>query len=252
MDCNNKTVKQRIVPFVISSLLPLAVILIGILQLFSGEIFTLCFAINYVIIPICLILLMLIVNFSKSRMWIKIVLNITITIIFAIIFLVIFSLGHFERLVYYKNTDVAENYNDISDNMPTLSEIGQPENIEYYDYFSIGMIFFDIYSDTLICEYSEADYINQKNQLEEKYIFQTYPMTADEYSCPPEIEIDGYTFRALSIEEYEMYYPKGITFIATNDQTNEIVYLSFYDDDLDYIVSLEDFIYNECGWKHIR
>lgn len=40
--------------------------------------------------------------------------------------------------------------------------------------------------------------------------------------------------------------------IATNDATREIVYLFFFDDDLDYIEDLDEFIRNDCGWKHIR
>ncbi len=252
MNSDNKAVKQRVIPLVISSLLPLAVITLGALQLIRGSIFTISFALIWLIFPLLLLLLTFIVNLSKIKTWIKIVLNIVLSIIFIFAFLTILTLGYFERLRCYDNSDIAKHYTDISDTMPTLSEIGNPRNCEYYDYFSIGYIFFDTYTDTLICEYDEADYITEKNKLEEKYVFQSEPMTADEYSCDPEITIDGYTFKALSIEEYDMFYPKEFTFVATNDETNEIVYMHFYDIELDYIESLEEFIYNDCGWKHIR
>ena len=75
-------------------------------------------------------------------------------------------------------------------------------------------------------------------------------MSAHGFDCDPTVELDGYFFRTLSIEEFN--YPKRLMFVATNDETNEIVYLSFYDDDLDYIVSLGDFLSDDCGWKHIR
>jgi hypothetical protein len=63
-------------------------------------------------------------------------------------------------------------------------------------------------------------------------------------------ENDQIDHHYTQIEEFN--YPKRLMFVATNDETNEIVYLSFYDDDLDYIVSLGDFLIDDCGWKHIR
>ena len=65
---------------------------------------------------------------------------------------------------------------------------------------------------------------------------------------------DSVTHGALSVEDerYGYSYPKKMGFVGTNDQTCEIVYLSFADDDLDYIESLSDFISNSCGFKHIR
>jgi hypothetical protein len=75
-------------------------------------------------------------------------------------------------------------------------------------------------------------------------------MPASGYECEPVVELDGYTFRTLSLEDFN--YPKRLMFVATNDDTKQIVYLSFYDDDLDYIVSLEEFLMDDCGWKHIR
>ena len=65
-------------------------------------------------------------------------------------------------------------------------------------------------------------------------------------------DIDGYSFRMLSTDEYDMNYPKDVALIATNDETKEIVYLSFHDQDIDYIDSMDKFILDDCGWKHIR
>ena len=77
-------------------------------------------------------------------------------------------------------------------------------------------------------------------------------MNARGYACEPTAEINGYLFRALSIDEYELNYPKNMVLIATNADENEIVYMNFCDDDLDYIEVLDEFINDECGWKHIR
>lgn len=99
----------------------------------------------------------------------------------------------------------------------------------------------------LICAYDEDTYSQQKALLEEKYVFQT-----DAVKGEATAEVDGYYFRMLSKNEYEMNYPKEVVLIATNDETNEIVYMSFYDDDLDYIDSLDEFILEDCGWQYIR
>lgn len=79
-------------------------------------------------------------------------------------------------------------------------------------------------------------------------------MIAYEYPCEPFAEIHGYSFRVLDISDTygtEIRYPAKMIFIATNDQSNSISYTAFYDDDIDYIESLEAFLLSDCGWKHI-
>lgn len=86
-------------------------------------------------------------------------------------------------------------------------------------------------------------------------MFQTQPMVIRDHTCAPTAELDGYEFRVLSIErayEGEFFYPKCLYLVATNDETCEIVYLNYYDGDLDCIEDLSDFICDDCGWKHIR
>ena len=134
--------------------------------------------------------------------------------------------------------------------MPSLSEVGQATHMAYYDYFSQQMGIFTCDADHLICQYDTEEYIAQKARLDEKYAFQINVMSESGYDCEPAVELDGYHFRTLSIEDF--MYPKRLMFVATNDETKEIIYLSFYDDDLDYIISLEEFLLDDCGWKHIR
>ena len=242
----------NVLVFCISCLIPILVIVFGIIKLCSGIVFNFTIALSCVIIPVVSILLFALIDFSKIRNWLKIVFDVLVNIIFVFLVIVITLIGSTEKIVCYENQLVSKNYTDLSDIMPKLSEIGKPEKIQYYDYEGVGFIFFDRNSDTLICQYNDEDYINQKKYIEETYVFQTEPMTAFEHSCPAELEIDGYYFKVLSIEEYDMFYPKELTFIATNDETNEIVYMSYFDDDLDYLDSLEGFINTDLGWKHIR
>ena len=243
--------KANMKAFVISCLLPILVIVLGIIRVCKGTIFNKTIVLSCVIIPVFVILLFLLINFSKFRNTVKIVLDTLINIFLVWCVIGITFIGTTEKIVCYENQLVSQNYTDLSVNMPKLTEIGKPKKIQYYDYSGVGVIF-DWYSDTLICQYDDADYIIQKKYIEDNYVFQTEPMTAFEYSCPPEVEIDGYYFRSLSIEEYDMYYPKQVSFIAINDETKEIVYMSMRDDDRDYITSLEEFINTDCGWKYIR
>lgn len=184
--------------------------------------------------------------------------TVLILVVFMISFFVGSVSGSYEMLSCYENDDVQEHYAEVEaqfELMPSLTEIGHPDGVEYYDYFSSAFGIFTCDSDVLICRYDDANYAEQKSLLDDRYVFQTEWMTAYEYDCEPAVEIDGYQFRTLSVEEvYEkgIYYPKRLIFIATNDTKNELVYIAFYNDDLDYIESLGDFINVDCGWRHIR
>ena len=85
-----------------------------------------------------------------------------------------------------------------------------------------------------------------------EYVFQTETITENESNCEPSAQVDGFEFRILSIEEYDLYYPKQVILIGYSDDDYEIVYASYCDWDLDYISSLQNFIISECGWKYIR
>ena len=137
--------------------------------------------------------------------------------------------------------------------MPDVGDMGTPENVEY-DYFYAQGSIFSWSSEVLICEYSPQDYQEQVSRLEEQFVFQQEQVSAHEYSLEPEVSVQGYNFRLLSFEDktYRLDYPKYMVFVGTNDETCEIVWMYCEDPDLDYIVSLEEHILIECGWKYIR
>lgn len=141
--------------------------------------------------------------------------------------------------------------------------MGAPQKTESYRYVWFGYILLMRETNTLICEYSEADYEIEKTRLEEHYVFQTGPMqndfppsdSPDQQFCEPIAEIDGYVFRMLSIEgeyDYEISYPERLMFVGTNDTTREIVYLATYDFECNSIEALDEYILEVCGWKYIR
>ncbi|MBQ9993541.1 MAG: hypothetical protein IJP17_02400 [Clostridia bacterium] len=253
MNAAARITKSRIIAFTILSIIPVAAVVLGVILLTHDFLINRSFVLGFIIIPVCEILLLALVSFSGKRRLVKVISAGLILVLFTLAFLAVNAMGKFEQLSRYENEDVKSHYVE-NDNipMPSLSDIAQPIEMHLYDYFSQFTIFFSCDVDILICKYDEDAYESQKALLDESYVFQSNSMNARGYACEPTAEINGYLFRALSIDEYELNYPKNIVLIATNDDENEIVYMNFCDDDLDYIEVLDEFINDECGWKHIR
>lgn len=248
----------RLIPFLCLSLLPLFMTALGATQLFKAGQLNTAFAVTATVMPLCYILLLGLVMFSmKMRSSLKVTLGIVLSVVFALSYLLFISASENRTLLHYGADELTEPYAAAKEErplLPDLTEIGTPEAMDYYDYEST-LSLFQNESDTLICRYSPEEYEKEKAALEKRFVFQNRSMTANGYTCPPSVTLDGYVFRVLSFEgeyAYQNTYPNRMTFIATNDETHEIVYLSFCDDDLDYITDLSDFIRDDCGWKHIR
>ena len=162
---------------------------------------------------------------------------------------------HHEGMVRYTGDEASGEYGglaEVNTLLPSLDEIGQPCELEYINYYGSQFIFaWDAYY--LICSYDDEEYAFQKALLEERYIYQDEKLHNGISSFDPSVELDGFIFRALSIEgDYDFRYPKQVYLTGYCDQSKEIVYLMFYDIDLDYISSLGEFINDECGWEHVR
>jgi hypothetical protein len=257
MKIKERMTKPRIAAYVISCVIPLLAIGFGIFLLLNDTILNLNFLIVMIILPIVTSVLLFCTIFSKMRISAKIVVVILLLLIFVVLFIFGFAFGHFESLRRYEGTKAKQRFGEIVhwETLPNLDEIGQPYSIEYIDYYSSRFLIFTNEVDALICQYTSAEYEMQKSLLEGKYVFQTEPMTASGYSCDPTVSIDGYLFRTLTIDDVYgnvIHYPKSMAFVAVNDETQEIIYLSAYDDDLDFIQSLEEFLKVDCGWNRIR
>lgn len=137
--------------------------------------------------------------------------------------------------------------------LPKLSENGNYTNLEYYNVVNEYSLFYSE-STCFIFGYSQEEYFLQKEALENIYTFQSQVIRDRDSVCEPMTEIDGYTFRLLSIEEYKdtLDYPKEVMLVGYSDQTREIVYLMYQDYDCDYISSLPDFIRNSCNWTYMN
>ena len=254
------TVKERftkanMILLAIGSLLPLAALGFMIILLLANTLFTPAYIIS-LILPVFALLAVWATGLSKIKLGWKITCCCIFVFGFVIFFFTVLSWGEFALIDHYSDDGAISPYTEATEKletMPTLDEIGDPEKIDYYYYVACAMIF-GRESDTLLCTYDEQAYQEQKALLDQTYTFQTEDMEANDYTCSPYAEVDGFTFRVLSFDQYQhLYYPKYMTLIGTNDETNQIVYISYDNSDLDYISSsLAKFIEDDCGWKYVQ
>lgn len=243
--------KGRVIGFICCALLPLTAMVFGILLLVKDVLLNIGVAVVYFLIPLLVAGLLAWCIFSNSKIWKKYILSSAILVLFLITFFFSSLIVGWTQLKRYEGNEAVQQYSTSESEsklMPELSELGNPEKIEYYNLFSVFFIF-TYETDGLICTYTQEEYAIQKARLDTTYNFQT-EKTAD--NILPAVEIDGYQFRLLSNNEYDLCYPKEVHLVGYSDDANEIVYIEFYDVDLDYITSLEKFIADECGWKYMR
>lgn len=233
---------------------PAALVLVVAAALwFGGFIFNIAFAWTWVLLPLLTVILCHKTIFSELSIGGKIGSMIAVYVIVVPVFLFSLFVGKFEMKWVDRDHELAEVYvNVAAENpfLPAVELVGVTLEQRYIEYESTQAVFFDIHVDTLICRYAPEEYALQKRLIDEQTVFRSEVYTYDEFVCEPAAIIDGYSFRM--IDSPDVYYPHRLGFIATNDDTCEIVWLSFVDDDLDYIADLSEFILDECGWKHMR
>ena len=243
--------KGRVIGFICCALLPLTAMVFGILLLVKDVLLNVGIAVVYFLIPLLVAGLLAWCIFSDRKTWKKFVLSGVILVLFLITLFFSSLIVGWTQLKRYEEDEAVQQYsNSVSESklMPEISELGNPEKIEYYNLFS-AFVNFTCETDGLICTYTQDEYAIQKARLDTTYNFQTEKIADDILLT---VEIDGYQFRMLSIDEYDLYYPKDIVLVGYSDDANEIVYIEFHDIDLDYITSLEEFITDVCGWKYMR
>lgn len=246
----------RIVAFLLTVIPVMIMLLIGVAAMIGGCTLNGGALLCFILIPLIVMVLIGINMFSHETVWEKIVwvLGVYAIAIPIVIVIVIVSLcvGQLEDIEVYKGNELPVVYEERVKGdafLPSLDEIGKPVEWEYCDYISSAMIF-TCDTDVLICRYTPEDYAAQKAAIDSRYTFRTDPYTYREFVCEPQAELDGYRFRMINSPE--VIYPRRLGFIATNDETCEIVWMSFTDDEMDYIEDLASFIEEDCGWKYIR
>ena len=141
-------------------------------------------------------------------------------------------------------------------------ELGAPESTCYH-YYQTSAAIFESHAHILLCRYSPEDYTAQKASLEGQYAFRTEPLIGNvtingenALLLQPHARIGDDEFRFIypgdGANEYGARYFKGCLLFATNDETHEIAFVAFDDDELDEAENLTQFLYEDCGWRLIR
>ena len=252
-----KMTRWQRVGFCAAALLPTIWLLLGLLMVLGGSVFTLSFILAHLLLPaVALLLLWRTIRSNKHAAW-KWVLSIVILCLSILLDIMLMGVGHFSIYDHAKGQDALDLYEkDIGhyELMPEATDLGNPEQIEYHYFFNQIATFFDSDCYTLICTYSPDDYATMTAELEDRYTFHTEPLDAGETDLPPLYTLDGYEFRFLDMasDTYHLMYPKTMILIGTNEETHEIVWSCYDDDDLDYIPDPEEFLLEDCGGKFIR
>ena len=252
-----KMTGRQKVGFCAAALLPTIWLLLGLLMVLGGSVFTLSFILAHLLVPVLTIALLYRAIRRNEYALDRIVFSILILAGAFILAIFLMTSGHFSIYDHAKGQDALDLYEkDIGhyELMPEATDLGNPEQIEYHYFFNQIATFFDSDCYTLICSYSPDDYATMTAELEDRYTFHTEPLDAGETDLPPLYTLDGYEFRFLEMhtDTYHLMYPKTMILIGTNDETHEIVWSCYDDDDLDYIPDPVDFLLEDCGWKYIR
>ena len=135
--------------------------------------------------------------------------------------------------------------------LPAISEMGNYETLKCKHQSRENLV---ISSDAYILSatYSKSEFDIQKEHIEGTYLFQV--KVEDEIgesivSKDASFFVDGFDFKMLSLEEYDLYYPKYFVLVGFSEEDNMVCFVFFEDMELDYIRgSFEDFLKDECGW----
>lgn len=141
-----------------------------------------------------------------------------------------------------KTDEDIDNYlktgNYISDSsteiLPDLNDLPNYKDIEYRYYMEDG--FFDSEIILLVVKYDKQTYINEKEKLDNQYVFLDHIVKSDKWYLMPEYEfsINDYDFRVVDrdIKDSEEY-PRNFGMVATSDENCSVAYLYVYDPELD-------------------
>ena len=243
--------------FAIDLIIPVAIFILGMVLLSVGAVINLYHVLVFIVLPLVMVGVSVLYYCVVESKFLKVLIFIFLYMPVGCVVFLAFILFSSLFLNSYEGEELVEKYEAVqreSDFLPEPDEIGETQSLTYYHVGQFYSIIFYSDSYVLICEYTEAEYLQQKALLTEKYVFEYETDEYDGNVCYPYAEINGFYFRRLAdVEGADMYesYPKEVHIVGTNDETCEIVYLDFYDFELDYIPDLTEFISEDCGWNAI-
>lgn len=267
----DKTLKRqkirRIAAVAAISVLPLAMVVIALDALVGDTRITATFLLTSFVIPAAAFFLCL-MGLRKGRRTVdKVIGCVGVTLGIALLELIVIAFGCYVRFSSYEGTEALEQYrvrmNSIAEMpvrshagtvpMPTEDELGEYDEAEFYRSTRKLVIFIEE-CDTLICRYDEEAYYREKANVEKRLSFEHDIIRGkyDEKGHEPVIALEGFNISFLEFNEYPaLSYPSQMVFVGFNDESYEIAYICYYDQDMDMISDTERFILESCGWKYM-
>lgn len=125
-------------------------------------------------------------------------------------------------------------------NMPKIDEVGNFNNLSINRKSTIIFIW-NIETVSLVLNYTEENF---KEEIKKIYLKYNFVDETKENLTDFSASVDGYDINIVETEEFfeEYYCPKSFLMIGINENTNSILYMYYYDIDLDKIDNLDEFI----------
>lgn len=131
---------------------------------------------------------------------------------------------------YYKISSENSDYIHFS-----LDDFGNYKNL-YFQSNRIHSLMSDSYGSMFIAEYDKKNFNDQLLRLE-SFEYQTdVILDSDEYIIPQtSFSIGDWNFKVLKPQSQTQEFPKNIDFVCINISECKIGYMTFYDEDIDYL-----------------
>ncbi len=131
---------------------------------------------------------------------------------------------------YYKISSENSDYIHFS-----LDDFGNYKNL-YFQSNRIHSLMSDSYGSMFIAEYDKKSFNDQLLRLE-SFEYQTdVILDSDEYIIPQtSFSIGDWNFKVLKPQSQTQEFPKNIDFVCINISECKIGYMTFYDEDIDYL-----------------
>ncbi len=126
--------------------------------------------------------------------------------------------------------------------MPVIEELGDCKDINLKYRKRIAPFGSEVC--TLKVKYKSENYEREKAKVYGNLTASYFPAKSVEYGENNSIIKDGYRFNYIDRGNF----PKKIYLIATNDDKKTISYICFFDPDIEYIDSFDEFLKQNCKW----
>lgn len=252
-----KQLNKRLIALLVAWILPGAPFLYGCYLVLQGEAVQISVIVVLILIPLAFMLWIGHIIVSEESVFEKTVLTGLLWIAFFWIFMVSSMFVTFYTHIHRTEPELPASYTEARERFPALPEpeaLAGFEKVMHYNYHLQQTVLFASNADTFIFYYEAGQYERQKAQLDARYTFRQEPFIACDIPCNASAQLGHYSFRLVDdagAYSSQIDFPHKLIIVATNDRERAIAYTAFYDQDLDYVESLESFLMEYCGWKKI-